>query len=110
MNSLLGVIAGIISLQILLNTYRGRINMNNDVMNYIPKQTDTSPTPIQNNNYDNKYVFLSNIDHCPSNYNSNFNKVFSGKQKQLMGYTSNDYYDLTRYNNNKYNKPQPINI
>ena len=37
MNSLIGIIAGVISLKILLNTYRGKINMNNDVNNYVPK-------------------------------------------------------------------------
>lgn len=111
MNSLIGIIAGVISLKMLLNTYMGKINMNNDITNYSPKDIVNPVKTVEiNNNYVNDYIFLSNINHCPSNYNSHLNKIFSGKQMQLPGYTSNDYYDLTRYNNNKYKDPQPINI
>lgn len=108
MNSIIGIIAGVISLKILLNTYKGKINMNKDIL--IPKKTIKPTITVDKNKYDNKYIFLSNINHCPGNYNSHLNKITSGKQIQLPGYTSNDFYDLTRYNNNKYKVPQPINI
>jgi len=111
MNSLIGIIAGVISLKILLNTYRGKINMNNDVNNYVPKISPKIKNTIKEpNKYEEKYIFLSNTNHCPSNYNSNLIKYTTGKQNQLPGYTSNGLYDLTRYNNNKYTDPQPINI
>ena len=64
---------------------------------------------MYNDNAD-KYIFLNSYFHCPKKYNDNFNNLFSNIQDQLPGYTSNDYFDLTRYNNNKYVVPQPINI
>jgi len=122
MNSILMIILSIISLKVLLNTKKGIIDMNYKPNDYKPnyklndykpnnnQSIDDRPDNNKSNDYSDKYIFLSNINHCPQKFKDNFDKLFTNKKEQLPGYTDNDYFDLTRYNNNKYKTPQPINM
>lgn len=130
MVSMITIISSVISISILLNILNGQINMNNDINKYVPdnkinfnneyhqKKLIRNDSKLENNiknkfkknNKPNKHTFLNSPFYCPRKYNDNFNNIFSNIQDQLPGYTSNDYFDLTRYNNNKYVVPQPINI
>jgi hypothetical protein len=128
MNSILMIILSIISLKVLLNTKKGIIDMNYKPNDYKPNNNqsnnnqsnnnqsnnnqsiDDRPDNDKSNDYSDKYIFLSNINHCPQKFKDNFDKLFTNKKEQLPGYTDNDYLDLTRYNNNKYKTPQPINM
>jgi len=117
------IILSIISLKVLLNTKKGIIDMNYKPNDYKPnyyklndykpnnnQSIDDRPDNDKSNDYSDKYIFLSNINHCPQKFKDNFDKLFTNKKEQLPGYTDNDYLDLTRYNNNKYKTPQPINM
>ena len=93
-----------------------KIDLNNDIKSDINNYEGSvydKKQDINLNNYDkyqDKYIFLTTMNHCPGSYSRNFNKLFNNQQIQLPGYTSNKTFDLTRYYNNKYKEPQPILI
>ena len=110
------VLFSIIAFKLLIDTMNNKIdlnnNFNNDINNY-EGSVDDKKQDINLNNYDkyqDKYIFLTTMNHCPGSYSSNFNKLFKNQQIQLPGYTDNRTFDLTRYYNNKYKEPQPILI
>ena len=111
------VLLGLISFKILIDTINNKIDIKNDIKNDINNyEGSVNDDKKQYNNlndtdkYNDKYIFLQNIYHCPGRYSSNFNKLFKNQEIQLPGYTNNITFDITRYYNNKYKEPQPILI
>lgn len=108
------VLFGLIAFKILVDTMNNKIDLNNDINsninNYEESVNDNKKQENNLDKYNDKYIFLSTINHCPGSYSSNFNKLFKNQQIQLPGYTNNKTFDLTRYYNNKYKEPQPIFI
>ena len=112
MNQVLLIIMGIISLKVILDTKKGILDTDNKLNEYKPPII-VEPKIIDNKKDEDKrdhYVFSSQINNCPQKYNENMNRIFKDRILQPAGYTPNDWLNDTRYNNNKYKTPQPINI
>jgi len=107
---------GIISLKVILDTKRGLLNTDNKLNEY--KQPILEPKIIEPKTIENHkekedrdhYVFSSQLNNCPQKYKENMNRLLKNQILQPAGYTPNEWLNDTRYNNNKYKTPQPINM